>query len=122
MNNRNSPFSPFPVNSVTEIRRPPYKRGVSSVIPVGGVAMNEKSFTGARVLYPSMNADFLSAVDSNNSLDDADQTMQPAPVAFSEKEVKLKNVIRKRKPALKVPMLDLFGAAVSPTKRTNDRP
>lgn len=24
LNNRNSPFSPFSVNSVTEIRRPPY--------------------------------------------------------------------------------------------------
>jgi hypothetical protein len=34
VNNRNPPFSPFSVNSVTEIRRPPYKRGVSSVIPV----------------------------------------------------------------------------------------
>jgi hypothetical protein len=53
LDNRNPPFSPFSVNSVTEIRRPPYKRGVSSVIPVGGVAMIETkdgrlfSFTGA---------------------------------------------------------------------------
>lgn len=27
LNNRNPPFSPFPVNSVTEIRRPPYIGG-----------------------------------------------------------------------------------------------
>ena len=33
MNNRNPPFSPLPVNSVTEIRRPPYRGGLSSVIP-----------------------------------------------------------------------------------------
>ena len=53
LDNRNPPFSPFSVESVTEIRRPPYKRGVSSVIPVGDVAVVETmdgrlfSFTGA---------------------------------------------------------------------------
>ena len=34
LNNRNLPFSPFSVNSVTEIRRPPYRGGLGSVIPV----------------------------------------------------------------------------------------
>ncbi len=33
VNNRNPPFSPFSVNSVTEIRRPPYRGGLGSVIP-----------------------------------------------------------------------------------------
>ena len=33
MNNRNPPFSPFSVNSVTEIRRPPHTGGLGSVIP-----------------------------------------------------------------------------------------
>jgi hypothetical protein len=33
--NRNSPFSPFSVIPVTEIHRPPFKRGVFSV-PVSG--------------------------------------------------------------------------------------
>ncbi len=28
VSNRNPPFSPFPVNSVTEIRRPPFMEGV----------------------------------------------------------------------------------------------
>ena len=40
LNNRNPPFSPFSVNSVTEIRRPPYIGGLGSVIPVG-FAMND---------------------------------------------------------------------------------
>ena len=40
VNNRNSPFSPFSVKSVTEIRRPPYRGGLGSVIP-GGVALLE---------------------------------------------------------------------------------
>lgn len=34
LKNRNSPFSPFSVNSVTEIHRPPFRRGVSSVFSV----------------------------------------------------------------------------------------
>lgn len=36
LNNRNPPFSPFSVNSVTEIRRPLYIEGQGSVIIFGG--------------------------------------------------------------------------------------
>ncbi len=66
--------------------------------------------------------DFLNMANSNNSLDDTKQAMQHARVAFSEKAVKLKNTIGKRKPAIKVPMLDPFGAPQQAHKRTNDRP
>lgn len=41
LNNRTSPFSPFPVNSVTELRRPPYKgakeRGKNPVVDLFGL-------------------------------------------------------------------------------------
>ena len=66
--------------------------------------------------------DFLNMANSNNSLDDTKQTMQNATVAFSEKAVKLKNTIGKKKPAIKSPDVDLFGASQQAAKRTNDRP
>ena len=69
-----------------------------------------------------MTAAFLDMADSDNSLDATKQTMQPAPVAFSNATVKLKISIGKRKAALKLPEHDLLGHATTPPKRTNDRP
>jgi len=66
--------------------------------------------------------DFLNMANSNNSLDDTKQAMQHAHVAFSENAVKLKNAIDKRKPAVKLPDVDLFGQPQQAHKRTNDRP
>ena len=48
--------------------------------------------------------------------------MQPAPVAFKNSDVKLKVSIGKRKAALKLADVDLFGADTTPTKRRNAAP
>ena len=69
-----------------------------------------------------MKTAFLDMSDSNNSLDATKQTMQHAPVAFSNATVKLKVSIGKRKAALKLPDVDLFGATTAPPKRTNGHP
>ena len=60
--------------------------------------------------------------DSDNSLDETKLTMQHALAAFSNATVKLKVSIGKRKPAAKLPAIDLPGHTIAPTKRTNDRP
>jgi len=69
-----------------------------------------------------MKAAFLDMTDSDNSLDETNQTMQRAPVAFSNNAVKLKVSIGKRKAALKLPEPDLLGHATTPPKRTNGHP